>query len=96
MPIDYTTTRAPSVLWQEPCPAEVQIRLPDALIDALVLAGYCALMDRSNNYRLGDAVRLALEDQLAIELRQAQQERAAAKARADSSWGNGPRRTATR
>jgi hypothetical protein len=83
----------PSTLWQEPCPAEIQIRVPDTLIDALVIGGYCELTDRSNNYRLGDAVRLALEDQLALELERATRDRAIKKAQPDSSWGNGRRRT---
>jgi hypothetical protein len=73
----------------------VQISLPTAVIDAMVLAGFLQTTDRSDGYKLADAVRSIVAAHLEPEIAQVEAAAANRKLAEDSSFGYGSASTAT-
>jgi hypothetical protein len=80
-------------VWHDYAPSHVQISLPTAVIDAMVAAGFLQTTDRSDGYKLADAVRSIIAAHLEPEIAQARAESASCKAAADSSFGLNSART---
>ena len=71
-------------VWNDYAPAHVQISLPTAVIDAMVLAGLLRTIDRSDATKLADVVRSIIAARLDSEIEQV---KAADAGRKDDSWG---------
>jgi hypothetical protein len=54
--------RSIAMFWQKPCPSKIELALPTCVIDALVARGYMDMTEPSSNYKIADALRMAIED----------------------------------
>ena len=57
-------------VWNDYAPSHVQISLPTAVIDAMVLAGLLRTIDRSDATKLADVVRSKIATRLDSEVEQ--------------------------
>jgi len=71
-------------VWNDYAPSHVQVSLPTAVIDAMVLAGLLQTIDRSDATKLADVVRSIIAVRLESEIEQV---RAAAAGSKDEHWG---------